>query len=1613
MKINSPIKHTIVFIVFFIISVYNAYASSNFFVVPPSTTQNRMQDVSIPLTMNNLSNMDIRSIELNISYDPEVLTATGLSLTGTVLENQNYLYEFNSNISGIIYALFASNASHFTGTGLCLNLDFTVIGTAGETSDITISTAIVNNQAVSTSDGILTVAYDTPPMFTGIVPQTMDENESLSTSLTINDYESNPCDLTLTITSSDESVVQANTISYTCMSGNYFFSITPVADQNGLVIITITAEDSGGLTASASFDLTITAINAPVIANAAEDFSGQTMNEDTNMTVSYLIDDSDSRNITISAMSSDTSIVSNGNITWDYILEGTQEFVVNTGETIVAGDVVAYINGNILKGGAGLISDFFTTSPNTMTEDSVEFNSAARLDDSRFIVAYKTTNIKVKIGTLEGTNIIWGDEYTFSTSYDQWSTVGVLDSSKVVIVYKKQGNLRSLTAIIGEISGNSISFGTPKQMNPDYNTAEYISLAVLNDSAFAIAYRNGNAGGSIHVVIGNVTGTTISNGDQYTIDNIMASSNSIAALNESKFVLAYSYHYEEVGSDNSYCVVGEVSGTSISWGNTYSYNTQRTQHLSLAVMNENKFILAYQDLGNAAKGTALIAEVSGTVISYNTPQIFNNATTEFISMSKMNDTSVAIAFNTSNKGKAIVGDVDGTTLSWSGIDEFWSSTYIEYVSCEMVNDTQFVVLYKKGSGGNGLATIGSFETIYPIGLASSDGIAGEQVTVVNYGVVEGLSGLTENDLYYADDNGNLTTSVTSHFIGTALSSNALIIQSDIPGGTSLFNTSNSCTITLTPTKDQWGSLTITVQVTNSQGLTAVDSFGLTVLSVNDPPVIGSISDQTTLEEDTTIGSISLTVSDIEDAPCTMDISITSSDTSILPNENISYICDSNTYTLTMTPAADQNGVVSISFEVTDSGTLTAIRTFDITITAVNDAPTLANPISDRIATEGTYYSFTFDENTFADVDTGDTMTYAARQSNGSALPAWLSFDSATRTFSGTPDNNNVGSISITITATDGSGQSATDIFQLTVSNTNSAPVLDNPIVDQTSLQDELFSFTFSADTFRDDDAGDSISYTAIQADGSALPFWLTFDTDNRTFTGTPSNYDVGMYTITVIAEDTSGLTAEDSFYLTIDNVNDAPEINDIYRGVSNISLTGLTIDEDSQVNDITFSIYDIDDSNLTVSLTSSNTTLVPNSSMDYSCSYGSCTMSLTPVSNENGSAIITVTVSDPEGLTASNAFDLNVTPINDHPVMTSITGQTIDEDTVADAISFSISDVDDTDLSVSLTSSNTILLPLSNMHHSCINNSCTMALTPAANENGSAMITVTVTDPKGLTTSTDFNLTVTSINDVPTLSAIAPQNIDEGESIQVSFMAEDIESSTLFITASSSNQVLISDENLTLTHDDNLYTITVTPHKFQVGQTGISISVSDGTDSTSTKFTVTVNETHYTISGHVSSYTDIAGSNLQNVVMTLSGTYSYSSITDESGNYAFTTVRPDSYTLTASKSGDFSLDLADAIKILKGAVKLINLTCYEQIAADAYIDGYFGAFDASKVAHYVGGLEECLNDDCIFWRFIPEEIPSCEAWPLIEIKNSRQYIDLTEDAYNQDFIGIGCGNVSQ
>src|SRR5690606_24844145 len=172
---------------------------------------------------------------------------------------------------------------------------------------------------------------------------------------------------------------------------------------------------------------------------------------------------------------------------------------------------------------------------------------------------------------------------------------------------------------------------------------------------------------------------------------------------------------------------------------------------------------------------------------------------------------------------------------------------------------------------------------------------------------------------------------------------------------------------------------------------------------------------------------------------------------------------------------DLNHVIASEFVVNNSGD--AARDMAITLIDTNRAPVLANAIPNQSAMEESLFSYTLPANTFSDPD-GEALTYSATLANGNPLPSWLAFNASTRTFSGMPNDPDVGTLSVRVTAADGKGGSASDTFDLTIININDAPVLNLAIPHINATEDSPFNYTIPATTFTDADAGATLVYTA-------------------------------------------------------------------------------------------------------------------------------------------------------------------------------------------------------------------------------------------------------------------------------------------------------------------------------------------------------------------------------------------------------------------------------------------------------------------------------------------------------------------------------------------------------
>ncbi|WP_187363406.1 putative Ig domain-containing protein [Massilia frigida] len=185
-------------------------------------------------------------------------------------------------------------------------------------------------------------------------------------------------------------------------------------------------------------------------------------------------------------------------------------------------------------------------------------------------------------------------------------------------------------------------------------------------------------------------------------------------------------------------------------------------------------------------------------------------------------------------------------------------------------------------------------------------------------------------------------------------------------------------------------------------------------------------------------------------------------------------------------------------------------------------------------------TFTLAANTMVDPDPLDTFAYSASLANDVPLPAWLKFDAASRTFSGTPTATDVGSVPVKLWGTDNHGGRGYIDLPLVVSPANRTPVLAAALADQANALGTAFSYVVPAGAFTDPDAGTVLSYSATMADGTPLPGWMSFNATTRAFGGTAPA--AGTFSVKVTARDAGNLSASDVFDLVV--------------SVKNLTLTG-------------------------------------------------------------------------------------------------------------------------------------------------------------------------------------------------------------------------------------------------------------------------------------------------------------------------------------------------------------------------------------------------------------------------------------------------------------------------
>ena len=386
---------------------------------------------------------------------------------------------------------------------------------------------------------------------------------------------------------------------------------------------------------------------------------------------------------------------------------------------------------------------------------AVEFN-AAHSDNlsigfdanaGKVLIAWSASGSgRAIVGTVSGTSISFGSSVEFNSGGSATQTAPIVydaSSQKMVLIYRDDGNSNYGTAIVGTISGTSVSFGTKVAFASNGTT--YPTGAAYHAAAQKVVciYQDWGNSSDPFGIVGTVSGTSISFGTAVNIDNSAKGDTPSCAYDSVNQKIVASY-YLDSGTNKITAAVGTVSGTSISFGTPVGIGTSLGQDESVYLTSTydsgtGKVVLLYKDPQNSGYAYVATVTVSGTSLTASTPIVASSFTME----------RGFIVYD-SNSSKLVMGFRDNTSSPFPGK----AATVVPASTTNLTSENYI-----------GIARSGAADT------------AGAVIDTQG-AIADNLTGLTAGQSYYVQNDGTLGTTAASPsvFAGTAVSATKLIVK---------------------------------------------------------------------------------------------------------------------------------------------------------------------------------------------------------------------------------------------------------------------------------------------------------------------------------------------------------------------------------------------------------------------------------------------------------------------------------------------------------------------------------------------------------------------------------------------------------------------------------------------------------------------------------------------------------------------------------------------------------------------------------------------------------------------------------------------------------------------
>jgi hypothetical protein len=410
---------------------------------------------------------------------------------------------------------------------------------------------------------------------------------------------------------------------------------------------------------------------------------------------------------------------------------------------------------------------------------SIVYGSAAvYLGNSKFVLAS---------GNSGGLNLVVaehnsGGSFTFGTAIDisgvsyteAWPRLIKLDANRFAACYIDSTSSGDPWLIVGTVSGTTITLGTPYRATT--SNYSYPDIELIDTDKIAFLYGP-------YVRIFEINGTSITSIEQKFLPiNTSSVTASITKLDTNKFVIAApNISNTEYGT----AIVGEVSGVTITLGTPVIYSSNRGYYSRVKALSPTKVLVVYSDFLSPAYGVAKIGTISGNSISFGSAHVFsNNYATRWLDMDLVSNDIALVAYENDTVSDRLslakITIASDDTITSTTQDILVSGSFLQFTEhmSIAIGDDYLVIPHEDGTvvGELSKTTITLSENF--LGFSKYAANANESAIVYLKGtILSGLSGLTPGGKYYLNNDGTLALSAnTNVFAGTALSATELLIK---------------------------------------------------------------------------------------------------------------------------------------------------------------------------------------------------------------------------------------------------------------------------------------------------------------------------------------------------------------------------------------------------------------------------------------------------------------------------------------------------------------------------------------------------------------------------------------------------------------------------------------------------------------------------------------------------------------------------------------------------------------------------------------------------------------------------------------------------------------------